>query len=108
MNNASTFIAIFGTAFGSLGGLLGLLQFFSTRKQVNRKGDADIASVWGDLTKGALENAFNRIAEVEKENKILQQKDKAYLEICTEMIDLLVDESHKRSFNAKIDAIRRM
>lgn len=101
MGNAVAFMAILGSTLGALGGMVGLLQFLNTRNQVRRKGDADIASVWNDLTQGALDRAY-------KDIKDIQTREEALVDLVQDLIGELISPNKKEIYQDKLDSIRRM
>lgn len=92
------------TSIGALGGLAGIvaiLQFFNTRKQVQQKGIADIASVWSGLTEGAMKDASDRI-------KKLELKNDGLIDLVQLMIPEVSDIGRKETYQDMLDDLRRM
>ncbi|QDF18571.1 hypothetical protein SEA_PUPPER_85 [Gordonia phage Pupper] len=107
MGGTNALVLLFSSA-GFLAGVLGLLQFFNTRKLVRSKSEADIASVWNDLTEGSLKNAYERITGLERENRLLKLREDGLYDLIHDLIREFPDPNVRGPFQAELNRLRSM
>lgn len=107
MNGPVSLVLVVISTCGGLAGIVGLLQFFNTRKQVKRKSEADIASVWNDLTEGALKSAYQRISDLEEHDRMHKRKENGLIDLVQELIREL-PVANREPYQDRLDELRQL
>lgn len=107
MNGAVSLVLVVISACGGLAGIVGLLQFFNTRKQVKRKSEADIASVWNDLTEGALKSAYQRISNLEEADRVHKRKENGLIDLVQDLLRE-IPIANREPYQDRLDDLRAL